>query len=130
MREAAAICPSQHVYDSAELHLTVMAIITGTESWRREIRLLPVYRKILSDVLKNQHAFSVKFRGVTLTPDAVMIQGFPTELTLAVIRDQLRGAFRRKGFGEKLDRRYKIATAHLTAMRFSTPGENWEALLS
>ena len=65
LREVSKICPSQHFYQPAELHLTVLSVIPGSESWRKEIHRLPACRMVLDDVLKNRPAFSVKFRGVT-----------------------------------------------------------------
>ncbi len=130
LRELAAVCPGQYFYLPAELHMTVLAIIAGSVSWRSEIYGLPAYQKILDSVLKNRRPFSVIFRGVTLSPDAVMIQGFPTDDSLTRLREELRSAFQQHGFGKILDRRYKIATAHMTVARFATPGEDWRQLLS
>jgi len=129
LREAAAICPGQHVYQPAELHLTVLAVIPGSESWHKKIQRLPACRKVLDEVSKNRRAFSVKFRGVTVSPEAVLIQGFPQDDRLAQLRDDLRTALRNRGAGEDLDRRYKIAAAHLTVMRFSHPQGDWKRLL-
>jgi 2'-5' RNA ligase len=130
LREAAVICPRQHFYRPAELHLTVLTIIPGSAAWRDQIHRLPDCQMILEKVLKNRRAFSVDFRGVTASPDAVLIQGFPADDLLAGLRDELRNSFRQHGVDENLDRRYKIATAHLTAMRFSHPKANWTRLLS
>ena len=82
LRKAAAICPGQHFYKPAELHVTVLAVIPGSESWRKEVHRLPVCRTVLDKVLKNCRAFSVKFRGVTVSPEAVLVQGFPQDETL------------------------------------------------
>jgi 2'-5' RNA ligase len=130
LREAGAICPGQHVYQPAQLHLTVLAVIPGSESWRKEIHQLPACRKVLDEVLKERPAFSVRFRGVTVSPEAVLIQGFPQDNILAQIRDDLRSALRERGAGESLDRRYKITAAHLTVMRFANPGADWKQLLN
>ena len=129
LREAAAICPGQHFYQPAELHVTVLAVIPGSESWRKEIHRLPVCWTVLDKVLKNCRAFSVKFRGVTVSPKAVLVQGFPQDDALARLRDGLRSALRERGVGENLDRRYKIAAAHLTVMRFANPKADWNRLL-
>lgn len=128
LREAEAICPGQHFYQPAELHVTVLGVIPGSESWRKEIHRLPVCRMVLGEVLKNGRAFSVRFRGVTVSPEAVLVQGFPQDDVLARLRDELRGALRNRGVGENLDRRYKIAAAHLTVMRFSNPKADWKRL--
>jgi 2'-5' RNA ligase len=129
LHEAAAICPGQHFYQPAELHVTVLAVIPSTESWREEIHQLPVVRTVLDKVLKNYRSFSLKFRGVTVSPGAVLVQGFPQDDALARLRDELRSALRDRGVGENLDRRYKIVAAHMTVMRFSHPKAYWKRLL-
>jgi 2'-5' RNA ligase len=129
LRAAAAICPGQYFYQPAELHVTVLGVIPGSESWRKEIHRLPVCRTVLGEALKNCRAFSVKFRGVTISPEAVLIQGFPQDDALARLRDGLRSALRERGVSENLDRRYIITAAHLTAMRFSNQKADWKRLL-
>ena len=129
LRKAAAICPNQYFYRPAELHVTVMAVIPGSEIWRQEIHRLPACKKALAGVLSKGRAFSLKFCGVTASPEAVLIQGFPQDDVLAQLRDELRNALREQGVGENLDRRYKIAAAHLTVMRFSNPRADWKQLL-
>ncbi|MFZ0828313.1 MAG: 2'-5' RNA ligase family protein [Verrucomicrobiia bacterium] len=129
LSEVADICPGQHFYQPAELHLTVLAVIPGSEGWRKEIHRLPACRTVLDEVLKNRRAFPVKFRGVTVSPEAVLIQGFPQDEDLPRLRDDLRNALRDGGVGENLDRRYKITAAHLTVMRFSQPQADWKRLL-
>jgi len=128
LREAAALCPRQHFYKPPELHVTVMAIIPGSEFWREEIHQLPACRVVLDTVLKKCRPFGVDFRGVTVSPDAVMIQGFPADDGLSRLRDELRDFFRQEGLGENLDRRYKTVTAHLTVMRFAEPEADWKRL--
>ncbi len=128
LRQIAGICPRQHYYRPAELHVTVMAIISGSETWQDEMDQLPVCRAALDDVLKDARPFRVDFRGVTVSSDAVMIQGFPLGNGLSGIRDNLRDTFKRAGLGKNLDRRYKTTAAHLTVMRFSEPKTSWARL--
>jgi 2'-5' RNA ligase len=128
LREAAAICPRQHFYKPSEMHVTVMAIIAGSERWRDEIRLLPACRAALDRALKNWGTFRIDFHGITVSPDAVMIQGFPADDVLAGLREEIRDAFRKDGLGENLDRRYQTVTAHLTVMRFAEPEAEWQRL--
>ena len=129
LNHLAAVCPNQHFYLPEEFHVTVLSIISGTEFWEKEIRHLDFYRAVIGDVLRRQRSFKVSFRGVTASPGTVMIQGFPRG-GLSKIRDQLRDAFTRNGFGGKLDRRYKISTAHITVMRFSKPVSDLKRLTS
>jgi 2'-5' RNA ligase len=123
-------CPGQYFYRPEELHITVLSIISGTELWEREMPLLEVCRPIIGEVLGRCRPFKIHFRGVTASPDSVLIQGFPIGDGLAAIRDELRAAFARDGFGDMPDRRYKAATAHMTAMRFSQPCPDLKPLLS
>lgn len=130
LREAAQAAPDQHIYQLDELHTTVLSVIPGSATWRNHLPELPAMRAIISDVFQNRNKFSVVFRGVTASPGVVMIQGFPVDNALAQLRDYLRAAFKRNNIGADIDRRYKIATAHITAMRFSTPLADWSRLLA
>lgn len=121
MTRVAAVCPEQYFYRPDELHVTVLSIISGSELWRREMRHLVACRALITEVLSRQPAFRIKFHGITASRASVMIQGFPAGDRLERIRNELREAFARGGFDRLLDRRYKISTAHITAMRFRHP---------
>ena len=126
----AAVCPGQHFYRPEELHVTVLSIISGTEYWQKEILKLPAYRAVIRDALSKQRPFKLDFKGITATPNSVMIQGFPAGNGLALVRDELRSAFARAGYSGLLDRRYKISAAHMTIMRFCRPETDWKRLLA
>ena len=119
----------QYFYRPEELHVTVLTLISGTELWRKEIRDVPAFRSILSDILAHHSSFEVEFRGVTATPNAVMVQGFPRGDTLENIRRDLRRGFAERGFANRLDRRYVNQAAHITAMRFCRADADWKRLL-
>lgn len=127
--ELTTICPGQYHYQPEEWHVTLISLVSGTEAWRPEMRRLGAYRAIVRDVLSRQSAFNIVFRGVTASPAAVMIQGFPVNDALNQIREALRAAFLAQGFGHVLDRRYKICTAHMTVLRFQNPSSNWQELV-
>ncbi len=128
MEQLARVAPGQHLYLPEELHVTVLAIISGSEFWRKEMRPLAASRAILNEVLQRSPAFKVHFRGVTASPGAVLVQGFPANDALKKMRDELRVAFGRNGLGGQLDRRYKINSAHMTVMRFGRPDTDWQRL--
>ena len=130
LRQAAEAAPEQHFYQSNELHTTILAVVPGSAAWQSHLPELPVLRAVILEVLRKQSTFSVTFRGVTVSPSAVMIQGFPTDNTLMQLRDNLRAAFKQKHVAPNVDQRYKIAAAHITAMRFSTPRTDWSRLLA
>jgi 2'-5' RNA ligase len=125
-----SVCPGQYFYRREELHVTIISVITMTELWREEMARFEQGRHLMGDALKAQRPFQVKFRGVTAARDSVMIQGFPMDEGLAAIRESLRAAFARAGFGDMLDRRYKVSAAHISCMRFSRPGADLKRLLA
>ncbi|HVU28072.1 MAG TPA: 2'-5' RNA ligase family protein [Verrucomicrobiae bacterium] len=127
LQEAAQTAPGQHFYQPPEFHLTVLSVIPGSESWQGRAKRLPDYLAVLADVLKNCPAFSINFRGITASPETVMIQGFPAGGDLLRLRNDLCAALTKRGLGENLDRRYKIVTAHLTVIRFATPMKDWQS---
>jgi 2'-5' RNA ligase len=128
--ELAEAVPGQYFYRPEEFHVTVLAIISGSESWQDKIQHLAAYQSIIDEVLKRHRKFSIAFQGVTASLSAVMIQGFPGDETLARIRDELRDAFWKNKFGEQLDVRYKINTAHITVMRFCNANVDGKRLLT
>lgn len=122
--------PDQYFYRPAELHVTVLAIIPGSESWRDRFPHLAAYQSILRTVLSRHRPFTIAFRGVTASRGGVMIQGFPQDDTLAGIRNDLRQALRQNQLGDQLDARYKINTAHMTVMRFCNANLDGKRLLA
>jgi hypothetical protein len=72
-RKLADIAPNQYFYHVKEFHVTVLAIIPGSESWQDRIHHLPAYQTIIDAVLKRHRKFSGKFQGVTASRGAVMI---------------------------------------------------------
>jgi 2'-5' RNA ligase len=128
--ELADAAPGQYFYRPEEFHVTVLAIIPGSESWQDKIQHLAAYQSIIDEVLKRHQKFSIAFQGVTASRGAIMIQGFPGDETLAQIRDELREAFWKNKFGEQLDVRYKINTTHITVMRFCNANLDGKHLLA
>jgi 2'-5' RNA ligase len=125
-----AVCPGQYFYRHEEMHITVISVVSGTALWQKEMERFEKCGHIIGDVLKGQHSFKVNFRGVTAARDGVMIQGFPMDDGLAAIREALREAFARGGFGDMLDRRYRATTAHISSMRFCRAGADTKRLLA
>ena len=129
LHELKDAAPGQYFYRPEEFHVTVLAIIPGSESWQDRIHHLPAYQTIIDVVLKRHRKFSVKFQGVTASRGAVMIQGFPGNDTLAQIRNDLRESLRQNQLGDQLDVRYKINSAHITVMRFCEANADWKRVL-
>lgn len=113
--------PAQYYYHPDELHVTVLSLWTGTEQPEPFFAQMPVYRAAIAAVLCNWPSFSLRFDGLTASPAAVLVQGYPTGLQLNDLREALRAAITAAGLGHTLDQRYRISTAHMTALRFCRP---------
>ncbi len=120
--------PEQYFYAPGELHVTVMAVLSGSLAWRTEYRRLIGLREVVDRALQGRHPFEVHFRGITASPETIMIQGFPVASEPSGIRDALRRTFREVGWQDQLDRRYRIRTAHCTAVRFRDARTDWHQL--
>ncbi|MGL1957984.1 MAG: hypothetical protein OCD00_11785 [Colwellia sp.] len=79
---------------------------------------------VFNETLKNIGGFKVKFKGITVSPSCILIQGFPEDKQLNHLRDKLRVNFKKAKLESTIDSRYKISTAHTTAVRCITPFKN------
>jgi 2'-5' RNA ligase len=113
--------PEQHFYRPGELHVTVMTLVSASESFDLSRTPLAAYEAILAGLLACNCPFRINFRGVTASPGAVLVQGFVAGDHLNQLREQIRRNLEHAGLGQGLDTRYRIATAHATIMRFRAP---------
>jgi 2'-5' RNA ligase len=120
--------PDQYYYAPEELHVTVLSLFTGTTEPEPYLAQLPVYRRAVDEVLAAAPAFTLHFDGLTASPAAVLVQGYPAGPELEHLRAALRSAIQAVGLGHNLDRRYRITTAHMTAARFYRPLRDSNAL--
>jgi 2'-5' RNA ligase len=129
LEQALFIAPEQHFYGPGEIHTTVLSIIPGSVTWQQHVRDLPRMRGIIAEECRKKKVFKIGYRGVTASPEAVMIQGYPVDDTLLRLREALRSAFNLRGVGADIDRRYKVSAAHITVMRYGAAGADWKRLL-
>lgn len=120
--------PDQYYYAPGELHVTVLSLFTGTIEPEPYLAQLPLYRRAVDQVLAATSSFTLNFHGLTASPAAILVQGYPAGPELEHLRDGLRSAIQAVGLGHNLDRRYRITTAHMTAARFYRPLRNASAL--
>lgn len=113
--------PEQYYYDLKELHITVLSLFTATLDFQKHVTQFDAYFTAVNSALADARAFTIEFTGVTLTKDAIMIQGFPGTPTLNIVRDNLRRELRKGGLADGLDGRYVLKTAHMTVARFRHP---------
>jgi len=113
--------PHQYYYPFHDRHITVMSIISCYAGFQLENIHLQNYIDIIKQCLINLKAIQIEFKGITMSSSCVMIQGFPFDNALNLLRNNLRIAFKDSNLEQSLDRRYLLQTAHATVVRFREP---------
>jgi 2'-5' RNA ligase len=119
--ELRGIEPEQYYYAAEELHVTVLSLFTATLDHARLLARYEEYLAAVQAALAQGQTFEIEFTGITLSREAILIQGFPDSLALQELREALRQELRARGLVEGLDGRYLLQTAHITAVRFREP---------
>lgn len=110
--------PTQYYYPDSDIHITVMSLISCSEEFRLDQISPNDYIEVICKSLINLDSIKIKLKGVTASPSALMIQGFPTDESLHNLRNKLREDFKNSTLQQTIDSRYTISTAHSTVMRF------------
>ncbi|WP_028866207.1 2'-5' RNA ligase family protein [Psychromonas aquimarina] len=127
--ELKSIEPLQYYYPQNELHLTVLSVLTCQQGFKLHDIDAPLYAHVFADAVKDLPPFTIKYTGITASPSCILIQGFPESGQLNMLRSRLRAAFKKAGLPTSIDLRYKISTAHTTAVRFKAPVHNSEKFI-
>lgn len=110
--------PEQYFYPDSDIHITVMSIISCSEEFALNQISPNDYIEIICKSLVEVDSIRIQFKGITASPSAIMIQGFPTDETLNNLRNKLRENFKNSVLKQSIDSRYTISAAHATVMRF------------
>lgn len=129
LKELKSAEPFQYYYPDSDIHITVMSIISCYEGFSLEKINVEDYVKVIKKSMEDLGEIKIDFRGVTASNSAVMIQGFPSDETLNILRNKLRENFRNSTLERSIDSRYPIAAAHSTVMRFTQKIQNPEKLI-
>ncbi|MCI9844531.1 2'-5' RNA ligase family protein [Flavobacterium pectinovorum] len=121
--------PNQYYYPNSDIHITIMSIISCYEGFSLDKFNMSEYVEIIEKSLVDVNEIEIDYQGITLSPSAVMIQGFPSDNSLNVLRDKLRDNFKNSSLTQSIDSRYSIVTAHSTVMRFQKKLENPKKLI-
>ncbi len=116
--ELRAVDENQYYQPKTDLHITLLSVISAYDGFRLENIDAKHYSNIIRECLRDKSRNIVKFKGVTTSSGAVMIQGFDLQNKLNLMRENLRHAFNRSRLTDSIDVRYSIKTAHITAVRF------------
>ena len=88
--EIKAIDPAQYYYPDSDIHITVISIISCYEGFKIDKITVNDYVAIIQKSLVDIGKIKINFRGVTASPDALMLQGFPSDESLNNLRNNLR----------------------------------------
>lgn len=110
--------PKQYYYSENELHLTVLSLISCNENFSVEQINIDEYKSAIVKAVMGIKPFKISFKGVTASSSCIMLQGFPMDDSLLHLRNNLRNIFAQSSLFNTIDERYKIDTAHSTAIRF------------
>jgi 2'-5' RNA ligase len=122
--ELKIIEPEQYYYPKNELHLTILAIISCIVGLKLSDINLETYCSIFKEAMKDIGGFKVKYKGITVSPSCILIQGFPDNEQLSYLRNSLRVNFKNAKIETTIDSRYEILTAHTTVVRCVAPFRN------
>lgn len=121
--------PDQYYYPAADIHLTILSIISCYRGFGLEMIDPDEYRAAVRNIVQCFRPFTIAFTGLTASPGGIMVQGLPQDDTLTRLRDELRQFFRSSGLQQSIDQRYNIQTAHSTVLRFRAKLRNPGALV-
>lgn len=122
--ELKGVEPAQYYYPLNELHLTILSIISCVSGFKLSDINKEAYVNTFQETLKDFEPFNIYFQGITVSPSCVLIQGFPDGKQLEHFRNLLRTNFKQANLETTIDSRYKISTAHVTAVRCVKPFKN------
>lgn len=129
LKDLKAVDSKQYFYPHSDIHITVMSIISCYDGFSLDKINVYDYIDIIEKSLIEVDQININFRGITASPSAVMLQGFPSDDTLNNFRNKLRENFKNSDLQQSIDSRYEIATAHSTVMRFQEKLKNPEKLI-
>lgn len=121
--------PEQYFYPDSDIHITVMSIISCSENFSLNQISPNEYIEIICRSLVEVDKIRIHYKGITASPSAIMIQGFPSDETLNNLRNRLRENFKNSRLQQSIDSRYEISTAHSTIMRFQEKLQNPKQLI-
>ncbi|TDM51377.1 hypothetical protein [Aliivibrio fischeri] len=112
--------PEQYYYPEEELHLTILSIISCISGFQLDNINDFSYVEIFKQCIQGPESIDIKFKGVTTSTSCVVIQGFPIGEGLNELRNKFRNRYKESSLHTTIDSRYRLSTAHVTAVRFTS----------
>lgn len=117
-QELMVIDKEQYYQPRPDMHVTVLSIISCYDGFDLGQIETSKYIRLFEESARNITDIDLHFQGISASPEAVMIQGFPLNAGLERFRDQLRENVKASALQQTIDARYRLTTAHITAVRF------------
>lgn len=124
------VAPNQYYYPEADLHVTILSIISCYTGFSLDQVDKSDYQKIVQSAIDSISPFEITFHGLTASPSCILVQGFPRSNQLNLLRDELREKFKNSSLQHSIDKRYQLQTAHMTVVRFKESLENAERFVN
>ena len=122
--------PAQYYYPPADIHLTILSIISCYPNFKLS-EINPVsYSSALRRIIQFIPPFRLTYQGLTASAGGILVQGFPQGNGLNELRTSIRNLFQHIDLQHSIDKRYRIQTAHSTIIRFKSPLQNPAKLLA
>lgn len=119
LRDLHPFAPDQYYYPVSDMHITALSIISCQPGFTLQQIDTSEYIQTIRSAVDQITPFQINFRGLTASPSALMICGYPENESLNKLRNLLRTSFEKTSLYHTIDKRYKLQTAHITALRFS-----------
>jgi 2'-5' RNA ligase len=129
LNELKEVDASQYYYPNSDIHITVMSIISCYDGFDLNNIMLQDYIAVINKCITGLNKSVINLHGITASPSAIMIQGFPSDTSINDLRDNLRTAFKQTTLEQSIDKRYSLFTTHLTVVRFRNPINNKDLFL-
>lgn len=130
LAELRTVEPNQYYYPDTDIHITLLSIISCYEGFDKSTINLQDYIKLIKTSLIDAGEMQISCKGITASPSCVLIQGFPSNQGIHMLRNKIRTDVRSANLKESMDERYLIQTAHATVFRFSDTLEHHDKFLS
>lgn len=107
--------PGLYYYPPADLHVTLISLLTARPGRVPDLAVQHDYQALLSELAARTPPLRLRFAGLSLTAGAIMAQGYP-DAAFQPLREAIRQRATTRGL--PLDERYHSPTAHATIARF------------
>ena len=110
--------PEQYFYPATDYDITILSIISCVPGFLLQDVNIDDYCDVIAKCAANIEPLEIELKGITSSPSAVMIQGFPINKQLEALRNSIRQIFKETKLYNSIDTRYILTTSHMTVIRF------------